>query len=183
MTPAASAPASPLVRHPRPGEVGAYYFAYIDLVPEDEPLGVLERGLEETRALLARFGEARGAHRYASGKWSVKEIVGHLIDAERVFAYRALRMARGDPTPLAGFEQDDYVAASGSDRRTLADLVDELAHLRAASLRFFRGLDAAAWERTGTASDNPFVVCAFPYILGGHERHHRRVLSERYLLC
>jgi hypothetical protein len=111
----------------------------------------------------------------------VKEIVGHLIDAERVFAYRALRMARGDATPLASFEQDDYVAASGSDRRRLADLVDEFAHLRLANLRFFEGLEPAAWERRGTASDNSFVVCAFPYLLAGHENHHRRVLTERYL--
>ena len=170
-----------LVRRPRAGEVGAYYFAYIDLVPEDDPLAVLESGIAETRSLLARLGEARGSHRYASGKWSVKELVGHIADGERVFAYRALRMARGDQTPLAGFEQDDYVASSASDRRTLADLVDELAHLRAANLLFFRGLEPAAWERTGTASDNPFVVCAFPYILAGHERHHRRVLAERYL--
>jgi len=181
MTTVRNAPSPVVVRRPRSGEVGAYYFAYIDLVPENDPLAVLESGLEETRTLLARFGEARGSHRYASGKWSVKELIGHIIDGERVFAYRALRMARGDKTPLAGFEQDDYVTASGSDRRTLADLVDEFAHLRAANLRFFRSLEPAAWERTGTASDNPFIVCAFPYILAGHERHHRHMLAERYL--
>ena len=175
------ASASPLVRRPLPDEVGAYYLGYIGLVPEGDVLAQLERGLEETRALLARFGEARGGHRYASGKWSVKEVVGHIIDAERVFAYRALRIARGDATPLASFEQDDYVAASGSDRRRLADLVDELVHMRAANLIFFRSLQPADWERRGTASDNPFVACAFPYILAGHETHHRRVLTERYL--
>ncbi len=169
------------VRRPRPDEVGAYYHGYIQRVPPGDVLAQLERGLDETRELLQRFGEARGGQRYAPGKWSVKEIVGHVIDAERVFAYRALRMARGDATPLAGFEQDDFVAASGSDRRPLADLLAELEHLRAANLRFFRSLDAAAWERTGTASDNPFVVCAFPFILAGHEAHHRRVLLERYL--
>lgn len=169
------------VRRPRPDELGTYYHGYVALVPAGDVLAQLERGLEETRALLARFGEARGAHRYAPGKWSVKEVVGHVIDAERVFAYRALRMARGDATPLAGFEQDDYVAAAGSDRRALADLLDELAELRSANLRFFRSLEPADWERRGTASDNPFVVCAFPYLLAGHETHHRRVLTERYL--
>jgi len=169
------------VRRPRPDEIGAYYLGYIDLVPEGDVFLALERGLEETRALLARFGEARGGYRYQPGKWSVKDVVGHLIDGERIFAYRALRIARGDPTPLPGFEQDDYVAASGSDRRRLADLVEELAHLRAASLLFFRSLQPGDWERRGTASNNPFVACAFPYILAGHETHHRRVLAERYL--
>jgi hypothetical protein len=172
---------APGVRRPRPGELGDYYLGYVALVPEGDVLVELERGLAETRALLARFGEARAGHRYAPGKWSVKEIVGHVIDAERVFAYRALRMARGDRTPLAGFEQDDYVAAAGSDGRALSDLVAELTHLRAASLLFFRSLTAEAWERSGTASDNPFVVCAFPYLLAGHEAHHRRVLAQRYL--
>jgi len=175
-----AAPSSVPVRRPLAGEIGDYYLGYVAGVQGDV-LVALERGLAETRALLERFGEARGTHRYASGKWSVKEIVGHVIDAERVFSYRALRMARGDQTPLPGFEQDDFVAASGSDRRTLADLVAELEHLRAANLVFFRSLEPAAWERTGTASNNPFVVCAFPYIIAGHEAHHRRVLAERYL--
>lgn len=170
-----------LVRRPRVEEVAPHYRNYVELAPEGDVLAGLERGLGETRALLARFGEARGGHRYAPGKWSVKEIVGHVIDAERVFAYRALRMARGDQTPLPGFEQDDFVAAAHSDRRTLDDLVAELEHLRAANLRFFRSLEPADWERTGTASDAPFVVCAFPWILAGHEAHHRRVLVERYL--
>src|SRR5262249_23610276 len=125
--------------------------------------------------------EKRGRHRYASGKWSVREVGGHVIDGERVFSYRALRMARGDETPLASFDQDLFVARSGSDQRTLADLFDELAHLRAANLRLFRGLEPEAWERTGTASDCTFVVCAFPWILAGHENHHRRILFERYL--
>lgn len=178
MTPLGSTPST--VRRPAHGELGEYYFAYVDLVPEGDVLEQLERGLEETRTLLGRFGEARAGRRYAAGKWSVKEVVGHVIDAERVFAYRALRMARGDATPLAGFEQDDYVAAAGFDRRALADLTEELAHLRAANLRFFRSLQPADWERRGTASENPFVVCAFPWILAGHEAHHRRVLAERY---
>jgi hypothetical protein len=169
------------VRRPRAGEIGAYYERYVDLIPEGDVLRALETGLEETRALLARFGEARGGHRYAPGKWSVKQVVGHLIDSERVLAYRALRMARGDETPLPGFEQDDFVATAGSDGRTLEDLLAELELVRAADLRFVRALEPAAWERRGTASDNPFVVCSFPYLMAGHEAHHRRVLVERYL--
>ena len=181
MQPAARPPSPVPVRRPRPDEIAEYYRDYVEAAGADDPLALLEAGVRETLALLARFGEARGAHRYAAGKWSVKEVVGHLIDCERVFAYRALRMARGDQTPLAPFEQDDYVARSGSDRRTLADLGAELEHLRAANVLFFRGLEPAAWERTGTANDCSFVVCAFPWILAGHENHHRRVLSERYL--
>jgi hypothetical protein len=169
------------VRRPRAGEIGAYYEGYVALVPEGDVLHALETSLVETRALLARFGEARGGHRYAPGKWSVKEIVGHLVDCERILAYRALRMARGDETPLPGFEQDDFVATAGSDGRTLADLVAEFELVRAANVRFFRALEPDAWERHGTASDNPFVVCSFPYLLVGHEAHHRRVLVERYL--
>lgn len=169
------------VRRPRPDEVSGFYHGYVDLVPEGDVLAQLEHGMQETRALLARFGEERGSHRYAPGKWSVKEVVGHVIDGERVFAYRALRIARGDRTPLPSFEQDDYVAAAGFDRRSLADLLEELALLRAANLCLFRSLTPADWERSGTASGNSIVACAFPFILAGHETHHRRVLAERYL--
>ena len=172
---------APRIARPAADEHIAYYGRYITLVPGDDAWPALEFQLDETLKLLRPLDEKTALHRYQPGKWSVKEVVGHLIDAERVFAYRALRMARGDRTPLAGFEQDDYVARAGSDRRTLLDLADELAHLRAANLSFFRALEPEAWERTGTASDNPFVVCAFPFILAGHERHHRRILAERYL--
>lgn len=168
------------IRRPRPGELAPHYQGYVDEAGEHDPLAALESGLAETRALVLEFGEARGGHRYAPGKWSVREIVGHLSDGERIFAYRAFRMARGDETPLASFDEDAYVAASGYDRRTLADLLDEFTHLRHASLALFRTLDERAWERTGTASDKSFVVCAFPWIMVGHENHHRRVLRERY---
>lgn len=168
------------IRRPRPGEVAGYFQGYSDLAPGDDALDALERGLEETAALVRELGEARGTFRYAPGKWSVRELVGHLGDAERVFAYRAFRMARADATPLASFDEDAYIANSGYDRRTLADLLEEFATLRRASLQLFRALEPAAWERTGTAGGNPFVVCAFPWMLAGHENHHRRVLRERY---
>jgi hypothetical protein len=169
------------IRRPLGAELGAYYHRYVEAVPPGDVLAHLEDGPAETRALLARLGEERGNHRYAPGKWSVKDVLGHVIDAERVMAYRALCMARGDATPLPSFEQDDYVPTAGSDRRSLADLAEELTHLRQANLRFFRALPAEAWERRGTAADNPFIVCAFPYLLAGHEIHHRRILAERYL--
>ena len=178
MTPA---PTRPSVRRPGRAEIAEFYRGYVELVPEGDVLQELERGSQELRALLEPIGEERAQHRYAAGKWSIKEIVGHLADGERVFSYRALRMARGDETPLPSFDQDAFVARAGSDQRQLADLLAELEHLRAASVLLFRGLAPEAWERRGTASGVSFVVCAFPWILRGHELHHRKVLAERYL--
>jgi len=172
-------PAAP--RRPRTDEVAPYYHDYLAGVPAGDVLALLERSVRETRALLEPLTEQQALHRYAPGKWSVKEIVGHIIDAERVMAYRALRMARGDATPLPSFDQDLFVAQGGSDRRALGDLLEELALLRAANVIFFRSLTAEDWERTGTANDVSFVVCSFPFLLAGHELHHRRVLAERYL--
>jgi len=169
------------VRRPRPEEVASFYQGYVAAVGDEDVLATLEKSVAQTRALLAPLDERRARHRYAPGKWSVKEVVGHVIDGERVFAYRALRMARGDATPLAAFDQDAYVARGGADQRALGDLLDELGHLRAANLCFFRGLSAEEWERRGTANDCSFLVCAFPWILAGHELHHRQVLVERYL--
>jgi len=179
-TPSSSA-SSARIRRPRAGEVAASFQAYADEARVDDPLAALERGLVETTTLVTSFGEARGGHRYAPGKWSVREVVGHISDGERIFAYRAFRMARGDATPLAAFDEDAYVAASGYDRRTLADLLEEFTTLRRASLQLFRSFEPEVWERRGTAGGNPFVVCAFPWLLVGHENHHRRVLRERYL--
>jgi DinB family protein len=176
-----SPPRETAVRRPEAGEVAPFYRGYLETVPEGDVLALLERGPGELRAALSGLDESRGAHRYAPGKWSIKEVLGHVNDAERVFSYRALRMARGDTTPLASFDQDAYVARSLADRRRLADLLDEFAHLRAASVLLFRGFEPAAWERKGTASDCSFVVCAFPFILAGHELHHRQVLVDRYL--
>jgi hypothetical protein len=168
-------------RRPARGALDPHYQAYVDEASDEDVLAALERGLAETRALVLEFGEARGGHRYSPGKWSVREVIGHLSDGERIFAYRAFRMARGDRTPLASFDEDAYIAASRYDERSLADLLGEFAHLRAASLALFRALDGEAWERTGTASGKEFVVAGFPWIMAGHENHHRRVLRERYL--
>ncbi len=144
-------------------------------------LELLARGSRETRELLGGLDERRANHRYAPGKWSVKEVLGHVTDCERVFAYRALCIARGDETPLPSFDQDSYVARAGSERRALAELLAEFEGVRASSLSLFRSLDGEAWERRGTASGIPVVACAFPWIIAGHELHHRRVLAERYL--
>jgi uncharacterized damage-inducible protein DinB len=137
---------------------------------------------ERTAALLAGVPEARAGFRYAPGKWSVREVVGHLADTERIMAYRVLRIGRGDATPLPGFDQDAYMATSGFDARTLADLAEELAAVRQATVALLAHLDSAALARRGTASDKPVSVRALVGIIAGHELHHLAILKERYLV-
>jgi hypothetical protein len=174
-----TAPRQALAR-PAAGEYAPFYETYISLIPGDDILGALETQRLQTAQLLAPRSEREGNFRYAPGKWSVKEIVGHLSDSERIFAYRALRIARADATPLSGFEQDDYVRSSGSSGRTLADLAAEYAAVRAANLVLFRSLADEAWTRRGVANKSEITVRALAYIIAGHEVHHRRILEERY---
>lgn len=166
---------------PEPGEYASYFEKYVSLVPEGGAVEALERQGRETLALLRSLPEERGGHRYEPGKWSVKQVIGHVIDAERVFAYRALRFARGDRTPLPGFDQDVFDAGADFDARTLADLADEYEAVRRSTLILFRHLSPEAWERRGTASDNEASVRAIAYVAAGHEAHHLRLLRERYL--
>ena len=168
---------------PRPArdEYAPFYHTYVGAVPDGDLLGMLDESLQETLGLLGGIGEGGGGRRYAEGKWSVREVVGHMADTERVMAYRALRIARGDRTPLPGFDENAFVAAAGFDRRTLADLSDELAAVRAATLHLFRPLDEEALARRGTASGSEVTVRALAWIVAGHEMHHRRILRERYL--
>lgn len=166
---------------PDPTEYAAYYGTYVDLVPPGEILRTLEAQLHATLALLTPVDEATALHRYAPGKWSVKEVLGHVIDSERVFALRALAFSRGERARLFGFEQDDWVAAGGFDGRPLRDLLAEFEAVRRATLHQFAGLDATAWMRRGVANDVEFTVRAVPWILAGHERHHVDVLRKRYL--
>lgn len=166
---------------PEPGEQPDYQRAYQRLVPEGDVIALLATQLGDTLDPLAHLTDAQARSAYAPGKWSVKDVVGHLAECERVFAYRALRIARGDATPLPGFDQDAYVAAAGFDARPLDDLAAELRAVRAATVAFFRGLPEAAMTRTGTASDHAFSVRAAAHTIAGHERHHRRILLDRYL--
>lgn len=167
----------------RPGkdEYAPYYERYTSLVPEGDVVETLERQLGETLALLRTVDEERAGSRYAPGKWSVKEVVGHVIDGERIFAYRALRFARGDQTALPGFEQDDYIETANFDARTLQDLAEEFEHVRRSTLKLFRGLPEEAWLRRGTASESEVSVRALAHIIAGHEAHHVNILRERYL--
>jgi uncharacterized damage-inducible protein DinB len=168
------------VGRPQPGEYAPYYDRYISLVQETDVIGVLEQQVAVTVAALAVLPESAGDFRYAPGKWSVKEVLGHINDTERIFAYRALRIARNDQTPLAGFEQDDYVRWGSFVARRLDDLVEEFAAIRETTLALLRGLDEAAWSRRGIASQNEVTVRALAYMIAGHELHHRRILQEKY---
>lgn len=170
-------------RIPRPSahEYAPFYARYIEKVPEGDLPALLESQAMELEALLGGLSEGMALHRYAPGKWSIKEMVGHLADAERVLAYRLLRIARGDATPLAGYEEDDYVKAAGFDRRPLADLLAEFRAVRHATVCLVRHLDAEAFARQGTAIDRPFSAAALAHILFGHVAHHMAVLRERYL--
>ncbi len=167
---------------PRPGpdEYDPYYAGYVTAVPSGDVLTLLDTQTAELVTWLRALPPGREGHRYAPGKWSIREVVGHLCDTERVFAYRALRFSRGDQTPLPGFEQDDYVPESGCETRTLADLIDEFLAIRRATVALFRGMTDAMAARRGTANGVEISVRALAYIVAGHERHHARVLRERY---
>ena len=171
-----------LISKPAAGEFAPNYGRYIDLVPDGDVMGTLATQIHGTVATLHTISDADSLKRYDTGKWSIREIVGHLIDTERVFAYRALRFARNDRTPLPGFEQDDYVASAHFDTRPWAGLIAELEALRQSNIHMFRGFDVEAWRRTGVASGNPISVRALAYLIAGHERHHMRELREKYLV-
>ena len=170
-----------MIRIPKPQvEEHAEYFArYIKLVGDDA-LGALRAQSASTPRLLTGLSEAQAMHRYAPGKWSVKEVVGHLIDGERVFSYRALRIARADTTPLPGFDENAWVPAAHFDRRPLPDLVSDYQTVRAATVALFASLDEEALTRTGTANDQPVSVRALAHMIAGHELHHIGILRERY---
>jgi hypothetical protein len=168
------------VERPEPGEYAAYYEKYIVLVPGKDATSALETQRVQTMQMFAGRSERDGNFRYAADKWTVKEVLGHLSDSERIFVYRALRIARGDQTPLSGFEQDDYVRSGGFNERPLASLVEEFANVRSASLGLFRSLSPDAWLRRGTANKNEVSVRALAFITAGHELHHRQILEERY---
>lgn len=167
------------IARPNADEYSPFYHAYVQCVPEGDLLTLLEEQSDDVRALAAVIGEVRAGTPYAPGKWSAKDIFLHIADTERVMAYRALRVARADVTPLASFEQDDYVRAGAANRRSLADILDELQAVRTATIALFRGLDEEALARFGVASGKPVTARALAFIIAGHERHHLRLLREQ----
>src|SRR5215470_12062831 len=168
------------VVRPAKSEYDPYYQRYISLVPDEDVLVSLDQQLSETLILLRSLSEHHGAFRYEPNKWSVKEVLGHLIDSERIMAYRALRIARNDRTPIPGFEQDDYVKNGGFDQRTVGNLGREFEQVRRATISLFRNFEPEAWERTGIANNVEVSVRALAYIIAGHELHHKAILKDRY---
>lgn len=167
---------------PQRDEAAAYYGKYIDRISSDDVLGVLEAQLEETPALLGGISEERSLHRYAPDKWSIRELLSHLNDSERVFVSRAFWFARGFDSPLPDFDQTICARAARADDVAWRSHVEEFRAIRGGTLAFFRHLPAQAWPRTGVASGNPFTVRALAYIVAGHLSHHVAVLQERYML-
>ena len=169
------------IGRPEAGEYAAYYGRYIALVPEGEIVAILEEQRASTATLLASLSEAQGDHRYAAGKWTIKELVGHVADTERVFSYRAAHISRSDPAPLPSMEQDVWSAGAESARRTLASLADELAAVRVATLALVKSLSPTQAMRRGIASSNEVTARALVFLCAGHQEHHLRILKERYL--
>lgn len=165
---------------PSPGEYAEFYAGYVAGAEGADLPGAYLDQLKDFKARLGSLEVARGAHRYAEGKWSIRELLGHLCDAERVFAYRMLRIGRGDGTPLPGFEENAYVAAAGSDARSLPDLVEEFEALRRATYLLARHMPAEGWARLGTASGHAVSTRALAAIVYGHTAHHLKVLRDRY---
>ena len=162
-------------------EAAEYYFTYIDQVPEGDICGLLDAQGHEVLDLLLGISEQTSLHRYAPGKWSIRDVVNHVSDTERLFVFRAFWFARGFESPLPSFDQTIAVSAARADDRAWRSLVEEFRAVRAASMAFFRSLPAEAWARRGIASDNPFTVRALAYLAVGHVTHHTKILRERYL--
>ena len=171
-----------LISKPEETEHAPHFSRYIDMVPDGDILATLAGQIGVTLTELRKIAEPHSLLRYDPAKWSIREVVGHMIDTERIFACRALRFARNDRTPLPGFEQDDYIAAANFDLRPWDDLLDEFYAVRRSNLGMFRGLTEEAWMRRGIANGNEMSVRAAAYVIAGHERHHLGVIRDRYAI-
>jgi hypothetical protein len=171
-----------MARRPAPTEYAAWFDRYIRLVEEEEQPGeLLARQIDETMAWYRGLSETQAETRYAPDKWTIKEVIGHLSDTERVMQYRALGVARGDAASFPSFEQDDYAKTSGHGSRTWGSLLDELKCVRQSSVHLFKHLDDASLDRVGTVNQNPATARALGYVILGHERHHLAILKDKYL--
>lgn len=169
------------MNRPNTDEYAEYYEKYISLIPDGEVVPILEAQIGEMGAMFSAVPEEKGTYRYGPGKWTCKESISHLIDGERIFAYRMLRVSRGDQTPIEGFEQDEYVENSNANDRSFAELLEEFELQRRSTLLLVRNLSDEATLRMGTASDCPVSVRALAYMMAGHVRHHQRIFAEHYL--
>jgi hypothetical protein len=180
LEPAVVTAAALAISRPGTDEYAPYYDRYISLVSGSDILTTLDAQRRQTVLLLSGRDEEDGDFRYAPDKWSAKQVLGHVCDTERIFAYRALRISRGDETPIEGFEQDDYVRNGPFAHVPLAEVIEDYIAVRRATITLFRNLDETAWMRRGVANKNPISVRAIAYLIAGHELHHRRVLEEKY---
>jgi hypothetical protein len=171
-----------MIKRPESNEFSPVYAGYIKWVPGDELLVSFKEQLEDTISLLSHLTEEKAIFRYAPNKWSIKEMIGHIADAERIMSYRLLCIARGDDTPLPGFEEDDYVLGASFDLLPFEDLLDNLIAVRKSTLALLKGIAPEAYLRMGTANNKAISARAIAFIISGHELHHRNVLVERYLL-
>lgn len=167
-------------RRPNPDEMAGYFERYSDYVQENDPIEVLKKAKQTSIALMLSLSLDQWDHRYADGKWTIKEVWVHILDTERIFSYRAFRFGRGDQTPLPGFEQDDYILPSKAIERTIASIIEEYEAVRNATITLFKNLPREAHERTGLAANNKVSVRALAFIIAGHERHHVKGLYENY---
>lgn len=166
---------------PNINDYAEYYAGYIAYIEEDNALSALERLFLKTQTLLTRISEEQANFRYSPEKWSIKEVIGHILDAERVFSYRALRFSRGDITKLSGFDQDFYIINGQFNRRKLTDLAEEYRLVRESNLILFNTFDEAQLSRRGVANEKEITVNALLYIIAGHEAHHIQILQTKYL--
>jgi hypothetical protein len=181
MTPSATTLPTSASFRPQPNEYAPYYDRYISLVPGNDILATFDEQRRQMLLLLSSRAEADGDLRYAPEKWSVKEVLGHINDTERIMTYRALCIARGDHTPIASFDQDDYIRNGPFAKIALADLIEDYIAVRRATVSLFRHLDEAAWTRQGVTANKEVTVRALAFIAAGHELHHRKILEEKYL--
>ena len=170
-----------MAARPDRSETAEYYFTYIDQIGAGDICDILEAQAQQTLALLRRIDDRTSRYRYSPDKWSIRDVIGHVNDAERLFVFRAFWFARGFEEPLPSFDQDVAVTRAGANDRSWNSHIEEFAAVRAASSAFFRSLPGDAWLRRGIASDKPFTVRALAYITAGHVAHHVRILNERYL--
>jgi hypothetical protein len=168
-------------QRPSPDEYPPFYAGYVSQVPDGDVVEALIGGAEIAAALLHDTEAETGDHAYAPGKWTLKEVLLHCADAERIFAYRALRIARGDQTPLPGWDEQTYAPLSGAGARSLDSILDELESVREATVTLFQGLPAESWERSGVANGKPITVRALAWITAGHLLHHLGIIQDRYL--
>ncbi|MDQ0192827.1 DinB family protein [Paenibacillus wynnii] len=166
---------------PSKEEYNAYYESYVKLVPNGDIHDILTQSLKSTITVLSNVVEERANYRYAEGKWSLKEVLGHITDNERIMTYRLLRIARGDKTPLAGYDQDVLNSGTSLDKCPMANLLEDYTAVRRATLTLLRGLSEEAWSRRGIVNDSESSAKAWAYIISGHEIHHMNVIKEKYL--